>query len=184
MGQLHYRIGANVIRNGGLIAYPTESVFGLGCDPFDRAAVFNLLDIKERDWRKGFILVSHDFDNVMPLLKPLSQSIKRKVLDSWPGPTTWLLPAQEWVPSWLRGEHDSLAIRISGHPVVSALCARVGMPIISTSANRSGHRPAKYSWQLRARFGDELDYIVPGPLGTRKTPTIIRDAITDKTIRK
>lgn len=169
------RLARRILRRGGVIAYPTEAVWGLGCDPLDRDAVAHLLGLKGRAASKGLILVAADFGQLEPLLEPLAEADRSRVFAAWPGPVTWLLPARAHLPSWLRGGHATLAVRVSDHPVVQALCRAFGGPLVSTSANRSGGRPARSALEVRRIFGEALDLIVPGELGGRERPSEIRD---------
>ena len=169
------RLARRVVRSGGVIAYPTEAVWGLGCDPASRIAVEAILGLKGRTANKGLILVAADFGQLEPWLLPLGSEPRSRVLATWPGPVTWLLPARRSVPHWLRGGHSTLAVRISDHPVVQALCRTTGHPLVSTSANRSGGRPARSPLDVHRIFGTNIDLMVPGELGNRKLPSEIRD---------
>src|SRR5688572_25705866 len=131
---------ARAIRDGGVIAYPTEAVWGLGCDPFDEAAVARLLAIKQRDVAKGLILVAGEraqFDDLLDW-STLPAERLAAVEASWPGPNTWIVPATARVPRWITGAHHGVAVRVSAHPLVAALCGKLGGPLVSTSANRAG----------------------------------------------
>lgn len=179
-----------VLAQQGVIAYPTEAVWGYGCNPFSAAAVARLLMLKQRDWRKGLILVAANEDQLLPLLSPLSPGQRATLRASWPGPNTWVIPDPgRWLPRWVTGEHDSVAVRVSAHPVVRALCAAWGGPLISTSANRSGHPPARTELALRLDEradprGLQADFIVPGAtLGLAK-PTAIRDLMSQRIVRQ
>jgi L-threonylcarbamoyladenylate synthase len=172
-----------VLRQGGIIAYPTEAVYGLGCDPWNEAAVRRILAIKGRRWTKGLILVGADPSQLLPLLAPLTPGQRERLLAAWPGPVTWLVPAARDVPPWLRGMHPTLAVRVSAHPVAAGLCRLFGRPIVSTSANRSGRAPARQAHVVRRMFGTGIDHIVHGPLGTLRRPTQVRDLLTDTVVR-
>ncbi|GMQ83813.1 MAG: Sua5/YciO/YrdC/YwlC family protein [Gammaproteobacteria bacterium] len=179
--QLH--TAARCIRKGGVVAYPTEAVFGLGCDPANPLAVARLLALKNRPWQKGLILIASNLQQLEPWLQALSDSASQQLNKSWPGPTTWLLPASRSCPDWLTGTHDTLAVRISAHPLVRRLCDILDGPVISTSANSSGQRPARSVLDVRLRFGTQIDFVLPGMLGGRKKPTRIRDLASGKLIR-
>jgi len=178
------RATARCITKGGIVAYPTEAVFGLGCDPANPSAVAKLLTLKNRPWQKGLILLADNLQQLEPWLQILSDNCLQKLDKSWPGPTTWLLPASSSCPSWLTGTHDTLAVRISAHPLVRRLCAILDAPIVSTSANDSGQRPARSVLDVRLRFGTRVDFVLPGALGDRKQPTQIRDLASGKLIRE
>jgi len=174
---------ARWISSGGVIAYPTEAVFGLGCDPANRDAVQRLLALKKRCWRKGLILIASDQRQLEPWLGRISDGWSRQLDKSWPGPTTWLLPAARDCPSWLIGEHDTLAVRVSAHPLVRQLCEFLDGAIVSTSANTSGQRPARSMLDIRLQFGTRIDFVLPGSLGGQKQTTQIRDMASGQLIR-
>lgn len=171
------------LQRGGVIAYPTEAVFGLGCDPSSEPAVRRILALKNRPVSQGLILVASHFHQLEEYLALVPPDRLQRALDTWPGPYTWLIPARKRVPRWLRGDHATLAVRVSAHPVVRALCDALGMPIVSTSANPSGQPPARTAEEVRRYFGDALDVIVPGEVGGRAAPTEIRDLMTGEVVR-
>ena len=172
---LQLRAACHALSAGGVIAYPTEAVWGFGCEPQNRRACIKLLHLKERDWRKGMILIASDFEQLKPYVAPLSTKELAPAMKTWPGPATWLLPASDFTPEWVRGEHDSIAVRVTAHPVASALCRAYGGPIVSTSANRAGQSPAMSGTQVRLWFGLQVDAILNGALGGLDKPTQIRD---------
>jgi len=175
---------SKLLKEGHVIAYPTESVYGLGCDPLNANAVANLLEIKRRPLGKGFILVASDFEQVQPFIEPIPPLNLTQVLSSWPGPTTWIFPASMEAPSWITGDHAStIAIRISSHPIIKELCKQYGKPIISTSANIAGEIPARSFDMVEMTFKHQVKMIIPGKVGNLRKPTTIRDAITGETLR-
>ena len=173
------------LRDGGTIAYPTEAVWGLGCDPFNEAAVLQLLDIKQRDVSKGLILIAARLAQLAPLIdtEALPPERMHAVLHSWPGPHTWLMPCTARVPAWLRGAHATLALRVSAHPTVFALCDAFGGPLVSTSANLSGNDPVRDSAALDPNLLSRIDGVLEGSTGGLETPTPIRDAATGTILR-
>jgi L-threonylcarbamoyladenylate synthase len=177
------RLAADWVRAGGIIAYPTEAVFGLGCDPADQSAVLRLLSIKRRPISKGLILVAADWSQLQPWLQTPSPAQLRRLRESWPGPVTWLVPAATHCPHWLTGDHDTLAVRVSAHPLVRSLCRRTGSALVSTSANISSQRPARSILEVQLRFASCIDNLLPGPLGDLARPTPIRDLLTARTLR-
>ena len=183
MSAFHLRTARRVLRDGGIIAYPTEAVYGLGCDPHNPAAVIRLLALKQRSWKKGLILIASHRHQLDLWLEPIGLSMEQELGKSWPGPVTWLLPARPEVPEWLRGEHDTLAVRVTAHPLAAALCDAFGGPIVSTSANLAGHRAARSALQLQRELGRKIDYILHGDVGDQLKPTEIRDAATGRVIR-
>lgn len=178
------RRAVDYIKQEGVIAYPTEAVWGLGCDPFSQVAVERLLELKKRPMHKGLILVAANIEQVEPLLASLTTQQRAWVSESWPGPNTWLIPdTQELIPHWIKGDHSSVAVRVTDHPLVRALCNRFGGLIISTSANPGGSEPALTKLKVNAYFGSRLDFILAGDTGGRSSPSVIRDAITRETVR-
>jgi L-threonylcarbamoyladenylate synthase len=182
---LQWRIkqAARVANEGGVIAYPTEAVYGLGCNPLDAAAVLRLLLLKRRNIDQGLILVAADREQLEDFVDFPGGKSGQAIENSWPGPVTWLVPAQAWVPYWLTGDHDTLAVRVSEHPIVRELCREFAGPLVSTSANIHGHRPARTALQVRRAFGGQIDYLVAGQTGKLAKPTEIRDALSGKIIR-
>ncbi len=168
---------------GKIIAYPTESVYGLGCDPFNPDAVASLLHLKQRPLGKGFILVASHFEQVEHLTLPISPPARARALSSWPGPVTWIFPSSPEAPQWITGDNNSIALRISAHPIIQQICQHYRRPIISTSANIGGQLPARSLATLEMTFGDEVASIVHGELGGQFKPTTIRDAITGEVYR-
>lgn len=152
------------LKAGGVIAYPTEGLIGLGCDPLNQQALQCLLQIKQRSANKGMILIAADFEQLHPYvdLLPLTAEIKLKMLRDWPGHVTWLLPAATGLPHYLTGEFDTVAVRVTPHPLVAELCRQFGGPITSTSANLSGAEEITQISQLDAQLLSQLDYVVEG----------------------
>ena len=175
-----------VLQHGGIIAYPTEAVYGLGCDPENLSAVKKLLAIKQRKKEKGLILVAANFEQLKPYLLPLEKDIEEKLLKSWQDshrPTTWLVPAKKEVSDYLKGRFDTLAVRVSKHPIVKELCEMFNGAIISTSANISGQKSARTAEQVKQIFKNEIDFIIDGETDRNAQPSEIRDALTNKIIR-
>lgn len=166
------------LQQGEVIAYPTEAIYGLGCDPDNVDALQEVLRLKRRPWQKGLILLAADFAQLAPYVKPLSSELQKTIFATWPGPVTWLLPAAAGVSRYLRGDSGDLAVRVTAHPLSAALARRFGKPIVSTSANPSRSQPAKTARRVRAYFGNNLGYILNGALGGRDRPSEIRHALT------
>jgi L-threonylcarbamoyladenylate synthase len=184
MSPFGLRLAARVLRAGGIVAYPTEGVFGLGCDPLDPRAVRRVLELKGRSARKGLILIGSDFAQVRPFLLPPGRQLGRRLRADWPGPVTWVLPAAPGVPGWLTGGRDTLAVRVTAHPLAAALCRTFGRALVSTSANRSGAPPARSALGVRRLFGDSVDMVLHGPLGGLRGRTPIRDGTTGGLLRQ
>ena len=165
------------------MAYPTEAVYGLGCDPFNTTAVLRLLKLKCRSMEKGLILVAAHLSQLEPFVDVASKSMRRKITATWPGPVTWVLPSKSQVPIVLTGAHNTLAVRVSAHPVVQALCREINQPIVSTSANLESSPPARSALAVRRIFKQNVDFILHGTVNRGAKPTEIRDAMTDRVLR-
>jgi L-threonylcarbamoyladenylate synthase len=171
------------LRAGGVIAYPTEAVWGLGCDPDNDEAVAHLLRLKQRDPAQGLILVAAHIGQFAPWLEGLPLELHAPLVASWPGPHTWLVPDNGRTHALVRGCHDSVALRVSDHPGVVALCEAFGGPVVSTSANLAGQPPCMSGEAVHAVFGAELAAILEGELGGRERPSTIRDLRTGRVLR-
>lgn len=175
------RMAAGIVRAGGVVAYPTEGVFGLGCRPDDAAAVLRILEIKRRDPLQGLLLIAADeaqLDGWIEL--PATHADLRSTPER---PVTWIVPATAAVPGWIRGRHAGVAIRLTAHPVAAALCREAGLPLVSTSANVAGRPPARNALVLRRQFGALVDFVVPGRCGPAGGPSEIRDLATGRILR-
>lgn len=179
----HLRQACRTLRRGGVIAYPTEGVWGLGCDPFNPDAVAKLLALKQREVTKGLILVAATIEQFEPYLRALAPAQRALLARSWPGPQTWVVPHGATLPDWITGYKSAAALRVSAHPIVAALCRFNGGPIVSTSANPAGRPPARSALKVRRYFGDKLDYLLPGKLGGQVGPTPIRDLASGRLLR-
>lgn len=170
-----------ILTDGGVIAYPTEGVFGLGCRPDCLDGVARILHIKNRDPAMGLILIASDHRQLEPwtdidLSDPRLASSDRN-------PITWIVPAAPVLPFWIRGKHPGVAIRLTTHPVAAALCDAAQSALVSTSANRSGQAPARTTYVLHRQFRDVVDFIVPGACGPSAGPSEIRRFSDNQIIR-
>jgi len=181
--RLHLDLARHALARGGVVAYPTEGVWGLGCEPLNRHAVARLLAMKRRPQLKGLILVAADFAQLEPFVGKAGYALRRSALDTWPGAMTWLFPAADAVPVWLRGRHDTVALRVTAHPIAAALCREYGGAIVSTSANVAGRTPARSALGVRRRFDCALDFVLPGDTGGLDRPTPIRELLTGRYLR-
>ena len=179
----HIRQAVRQLASGGVIACPTETVYGLGCDPFNGLAALHLIELKKRKLDQGLILVASHFEQLEPLLCPLPATVRKRVAQPDLTPITWVLPCLPWIPVWLRGKHDSLAVRVSNHPVTASLCRRWGGPLVSSSANIHGKRPATSPLDVRRAFNGQLDYILHGTCGSTHRPSQIRKGLTGELLR-
>lgn len=189
MHKLSVQVAAHRLIEGNVIAYPTEAVWGLGCDPLNEQACLDLLQIKRRPIQKGMILIAGNIDEFAGILSALPVDQVQKLDAAWlnqisTGAITFLVPdILDQVPYWIKGSHNSVALRVSQHPVVKSLCYAFGGPLVSTSANRSGKPPARSRLLVEKYFGGQLEFIVPGALGGATNPSKIIDFCTGKTIR-
>ncbi|MGI9229524.1 MAG: Sua5/YciO/YrdC/YwlC family protein [Gammaproteobacteria bacterium] len=179
---MHILRAGRCVAAGGLIAYPTEAVYGLGCDPWNETAVLRLLRLKRRKLDKGLIVVAADPAQIADLADFSGLHNRAEILASWPGPVTWLLPAYAHTPVWLTGGHTTLAVRIPDHELVQRLCSSCG-PLVSTSANPAAAAPARTPQRVRAYFGCQLDCILPGKTDENRRPSPIRDALSGELVR-
>ena len=175
---------SSYLRSGGVIAYPTESVFGLGCDPANRVAVHRVLRIKGRPQRKGLILIASDLKQLSPYIAPLTaEQQARLAQSSQQKPYTWVVPTAKDCPRWLTGQHRSIAVRLTAHPLCRKLCRDNGTALVSTSANRSGGKPVKSTRDCLRRFGRQTR-VIRGRTGGAKRPSTIADLLTGRILRK
>jgi L-threonylcarbamoyladenylate synthase len=175
--------GVDCLRAGRIIAYPTEAVYGLGCDPANETAVRGILELKGRPAAAGLILIADCFERFAGFVGSLAPELLDRALATWPGPVTWLFPRASGVPDWLGGAHSTVALRVSAHPVCRALCAGFGGAIVSTSANPSGAEPARNAEQAADYFGTALCGVVAGELGAGERPSEIRDLASGRVLR-
>jgi L-threonylcarbamoyladenylate synthase len=172
------------LTQGEVIAYPTEAVYGLGCDPHNEAAVHRVLALKQRPANAGLILIADQFERLARYVGHLSAEQMRVILASWPGPITWLVPRGANAPDWITGTHDTVAIRVTAHPVAAGLCAAFDAPLVSTSANLHGAPAARSVADIAAMFAaGSLAGIVEGALGGRDMPSEIRDVVSGRIVR-
>ena len=180
--RFNLRYAAQICLGGGVIAYPTESVYGLGCDPLDETAVQRILSLKQREVEKGVILISDDIHKLIPFIV-ISPQQQTQIIQQQDKPTTWLVPASELTPFWIRGSHKKVAVRITQHRVARALCAELPWPIVSTSANPAGLLPARNAIRVQQYFKYQLDDIVAGAVNKLGSPSVIRDLDSNQIIR-
>lgn len=181
---------ADLLRQGKVLAYPTEAVWGLGCDPYNETAFAEILRLKQRPIEKGVILLAASISQVENLLQDLSEETQQKIIDSWTHTqaseraTTWLLPANKTIPTWIKGQHPLVAVRVTSHPLCVALCNAFHGFIVSTSANPAGLEAARTMQEAHQYFQHEnsLNYL-NGDLGLSQRPSRIINALTGEVIR-
>lgn len=159
---------------GGLIAYATESCFGLGCDPRNRAALTRLLQLKRRPAHKGLLVIGDRLQRFGRLLQRDALANAAEWTAQWPAPLSLLLPKGPACLPRLSGRHAKLGVRIPDHANARRLCQVAGMPLVSTSANRSGRPSIRTARECRRQFGRQV-WVLPGRIGKRRQPSIIID---------
>jgi L-threonylcarbamoyladenylate synthase len=172
------------LRAGQVLAYPTEAVYGLGCDPANETAVRKLLSLKDRPESAGLVLIAGEYSQLQEWVAEIDQSLVDKAMQTWPGPVTWLFPRARNVPDYLAGRHDTIAVRVTAHEPSRALCNAFGSALVSTSANPTGAEPARSTGEVEEYFGREIAGTLAGPLGGAENPSEIRDLLSDKIIRQ
>jgi L-threonylcarbamoyladenylate synthase len=176
------RRAARILRAGGVIAYPTEAVFGLGCDPACEAALLRILAIKRRPARPGLILIAASTAQLEGWIAP-TPAEARRLAASTARPVTWVVTAGARATPSLTGGRKTIAVRLTRHPVAAALCRSAAMPLVSTSANLHHRPPARTALEVRRRLGRRVDFVVSGAVGALRRPTEIREGRTGKVLR-
>lgn len=174
---------AALLREGGVLAYPTEGVYGLGCDPDNRAAFERIFAMKRRPPEQGVLLIAADFEQVRGWIGNAPEAALERARAAWPGAHTFIFPRSSRVPEWIAGGHAGIALRVTAHPPAAALCRAFAGPIVSTSANRHGEPPGRTAQEVASLFGDALDAVLDAPLGGLDRSTPITDAVTGAIIR-
>lgn len=169
----------------GIIAYPTEAVFGLGCDPTNDTSIQALLDLKQRPRDKGLILIAADYSQLLPFVddQAIGQDKRYAVFSHWPGPVTLLLPARPSVSKLLTGGRHTIAVRVTAFEPARELCRKLGTALVSTSANPAGQEPARTADQVREYFGDAISWMMESEVGNAKSPSRIIDPLTNTVFR-
>jgi L-threonylcarbamoyladenylate synthase len=182
----HFVTDARALRaylaRGGVIAYPTESCYGLGCDPRNARAVARILRLKGRPRSKGLILIASGFAQLAPYLAPVGPELSSRFGEWWPGPYTLLLPAAADCPHWLTGRHAKLAVRVTAHGEAARLCRALDMALVSTSANLAGKVMLKTARDCRRAFGRQV-LVLDGRIGKRRRPSTIIDPASGGILR-
>jgi len=173
---------AAYLKSGGVIAYPTESCYGLGCDPRNPRALKRLIRLKGRSAVKGLLLIADHLKRLQPFIRPLRAVDLAQVSRTWPGPVTWVVPASSACPPLLTGGRAAIAVRVTAHPVAAQLCRSLGMALVSTSANKSGKKPAKTAAECRRIFGARVR-VIAGRIGQRRRPSTLIDLATGTILR-
>ena len=174
---------AATVRQGGVLVYPTEGVYGVGCDYRQEPAVMRILKLKQRAVSQGLILIAGHLQQLLPLIKPADKFDLAKALKTWPGHHTWVFPATKLAPPWITGDHATVAVRLTDHPVVVDLCQDLGHALVSTSANISGQATPTTCAAIADLWGDQVDGYLDLPLGSQHGPSSMRLASTGQVLR-
>lgn len=169
---------------GKVFAYPTEAVYGLGCDPLNETAMEEILRLKHRPVEKGVILIAGGLSQLDGFVdfSQVPAEAKEAIFASWPGPHTWLIPVGPKTPDWICGGMELVAVRVTTHELVKSMCDTVDSPLVSTSANWGGHPPARSASEVLQYFGDDV-ILIDGALGDQQRPSSITNALTMQRIR-
>lgn len=171
------------IQQGGVVIYPTEGIYGIGCDFRNEQSVLKILKLKKRSVSKGLVLIASHIQQILPLILPEERAHLARALKSWPGHHTWIFPASKLTPKWITGDHDTVAVRVTEHPTAQALCDACGHALVSTSANISGHHTPENIPAIQHMWLDQIDYYLDLPLGSATKPSSIRLASSGKILR-
>lgn len=176
------RHGAHIIKSGGIIAYPTDTIYGLGCDPYNAFAVNRLNTIKQRPPHKQFILLAGSINQIIRLVVINEQQID--LIKKASMPTSWVVEANQYAPPWLVSKQNTLTVRLSQNETVKKLCQALGHVIISTSANPATRTPAKNSLELRQYFHHDIDKILATQKKLATKPSKIVRLYDNYTVRR
>ncbi len=169
---IHSAVAA--VQSGGLVVYPTEGVYGIGCDYRNQTTVMKLLRLKQRSVKQGLVLVASHIEQVLPLIQPTDRLHLARALKTWPGHTTWVFPSTTLTPDWITGDYTSVAVRVSKHPTIKFLCDELGHCLVSTSANLSGQTTPYNCLDIQSIWGNQVDYYLDLPLGDANQPSTIK----------
>jgi len=178
----HIRLAAHHVRHGGVIVYPTETVYGLGCDPFNEPAVDYLNFLKQRTPEKGLILLAGSLQQLELCIDIPDDPCRAKILSN-EQPTSWIVAAKNNLPSWITAKNGSVAVRISKHPVVTQLCSLLGFPLVSSSANPGGGKPAENMLQIQNYFHNQVHTILTSNIPASGTPSTLKHLTNNKIFR-
>lgn len=173
---------SRTLKHGGVIAYPTESVYGLGCDPYNQKSLQRILDIKGRSPDKGLIILVSKIEQALPFIAVPDVDQLAKFNSREPRATTWLMPIKTGLSRLLCGNHQKLAVRLTSHPIPKAICDYTGQALVSTSCNLQGKTEMKTTSEVRSRMGLKVEQVIAGQCGMQK-PSRIVDLLSGQVIR-
>ncbi|MGX5203283.1 L-threonylcarbamoyladenylate synthase [Aliikangiella sp. IMCC44632] len=182
LSQWQFNRVAQVLSQGGVIAYPTESVYGLGCNPYNESALSRILQLKQRPAHKGLIILVSQLEQAEPLIQPLTQAQRDMILQPNDRATTWLIPKQDSVSPLLSGASNKLAVRLTSHPFAKMICELTQQPLVSTSCNKAGKSELTQYSAVRNHWQNLVDKVVRGECGGQR-PSRIIDLINHRVLR-
>lgn len=176
------------LQQGGIIIYPTDTVYGLGCDILQQKAVERICRIKKTDPKKAQLsFVCSDLSNLSDYAKPLSNPVYRLLREHLPGPYTFILPASKMVPRLMQSKKDTIGLRVPGNTIAQAIIKELGRPILSASL--PGEMVEDYTDPevMHQNFMNEVDFVIDGGIGgmipstvidcTGEEPVVIREGL-------
>ena len=152
----------DIFKKGGMIAYPTETFYGLGVDPFNEIAIKKLFELKGRDPDKPVSILIKDKKMLLTVVEEISPLAEILMKKFWPGPLTIIFKAKKSIPSILTGGTGKIGVRISSNPITQKLLEKIDSPITTTSANPSGERSPVTANKVMGYFGNKIDLILDG----------------------
>ena len=170
---------AEVLRKGGLVIYPTETFYGLACDPRNPAAVDRIFEAKGRPDRMALPLIAGGRDAIILCARDVPETARRLMDAFWPGPLTLVLLAADDLPPRLLGGGHTVGVRVSSHPVAASLARAMGGPIVATSANRSGEPPPTTAQEASQALDDSIGAILDGGPTTGGNSSTVLDLTVD-----
>ncbi|MFQ5949799.1 MAG: L-threonylcarbamoyladenylate synthase [Nitrospiria bacterium] len=166
---------SEVIRKGGIVAFPTDTFYGLAVNPFDQDAVARLFKIKGRDRSKPVLLLIASADMLRPLVEEIPPLAEKAIKRFWPGPLTLVFKGTEHLPGLLMGGTGKIGIRLPDAKVAIRLIKKVGLPLTATSANRSGASSPMSASDVEAALGSDIDHILDDGETRSPIPSTVLD---------
>lgn len=164
---------ASIIRAGGIVAFPTETSYGLAVDPFNTTALDRLFTLKQRPPSKPVLVIVDRLERLIDLVSTVPAAYEPLINRFWPGPLTLIFPALPMLPGLLTAGTDTIGVRISSHRLAARICRQAGGAVTATSANVSGEQPACGPAEIQAMFGNRVDAIVDGGVLVQTAPSTI-----------
>ncbi|MBT4482344.1 MAG: threonylcarbamoyl-AMP synthase [Candidatus Latescibacteria bacterium] len=178
--QANIEEAVNVLKNGGIVVYPTETVYGIGCDPFNRIAYERVQHLKGRNNNKQMLLLACSLSQVEHFTGRLADIPRRLAHEFWPGPLTMVIKPRNEMPVYLYGDSGGVAFRITSHPIAAALSRNFGCPITSTSANMTGKPTVGTYEEALNMFGKDVSIVIKNHIPLNGTPSTVIDLTSGK----